>query len=419
MLNTLRSYCTKPVIVKSSPWLIFLIAFGVRAAYAVVGSPGLTFDEPYYDHIASQLASGNGFTFAFSAWFTSIPNEPTSVQEPLYPLVLALLKILFGSDDYMSARIFQAIIGALIPVIVVIWGEKIFSREIGILAGGILAFYPPLIYFGRLLMTEALYTLLLIGAISIISTHIQSKKRTNWLGGLIFGSACLTRSVLLVFSPFLIAWLLLFNPTRRKGLISAFFTLFGIVSVIAPWTLRNYLVHDAFVPISTKGGWNLYFYNYPIPNYDFNHRWDEISIPRLDNLTEVEREKEYARRATGFVLDNPKLIASFAVVKFVDFWNPFLNGELDGLSVFNIVSYGALTLLAFTGLFRRALQKNLHPSMILMWLLIGFYMIQAMVFTGGGKSRLPIEPLLVLLGSEILWIMMVWFRARFILAAEK
>lgn len=199
MLNTLRSYCTKPVIVKSSPWLIFLIAFGVRAAYAVVGSPGLTFDEPYYDHIASQLASGNGFTFAFSAWFTSIPNEPTSVQEPLYPLVLALLKILFGSDDYMSARIFQAIIGALIPVIVVIWGEKIFSREIGILAGGILAFYPPLIYFGRLLMTEALYTLLLIGAISIISTHIQSKKRTNWLGGLIFGSACLTRSVLLVF----------------------------------------------------------------------------------------------------------------------------------------------------------------------------------------------------------------------------
>lgn len=173
------------------------------------------------------------------------------------------------------------------------------------------------------------------------------------------------------------------------------------------------------MPISTKGGWNLYFYNYPIPNYDFNHRWDEISIPRLDNLTEVEREKEYARRATGFVLDNPKLIASFAVVKFVDFWNPFLNGELDGLSVFNIVSYGALTLLAFTGLFRRALQKNLHPSMILMWLLIGFYMIQAMVFTGGGKSRLPIEPLLVLLGSEILWIMMVWFRARFILAAEK
>jgi hypothetical protein len=38
------------------------------------------------------------------------------------------------------------------------------------------------------------------------------------------------------------------------------------------------------------------------------------------------------------------------------------------------------------------------PFVVLFYGLIGFYMLQCMVFTGGMKARLPMEPLMVLLG---------------------
>ena len=399
---------------------IFLLALTVRVLYDVMLPHTLAFDEPYYDHIASQLASGHGFTFAFSAWFTSIPYKPTSIQEPIYPFVLALLKIIFGPDNYyLGAHIVQAVIGALIPIIIGIRGGRIFGWGTGVLAAIVLAFYPPLIYFGCLLMTETLYTFLLVGAVIFISKQTQSNRLVNWLNGTVFGLACLTRSVLLGFIPVLLIWLWLSSPSRRKGLVSALFTLLGIVSVISPWTMRNYLAHNAFVPIATKGGWNLYFYNYPLPNYDFNGRWADIPVPNLDNLTEIEREKEYASRAIDFIKDNPALITSFATVKLIDFWNPLLKGEINSLSLLNIASYGLFALFAFVGLFRSLFHHRLHPFILLAWLLISFYMIQAMIFTGGGKARLPIEPFLVLLGSETLWAAIVWLRARANIKVER
>ncbi|HEY6073540.1 MAG TPA: hypothetical protein VIV15_09155, partial [Anaerolineales bacterium] len=125
-----------------------------------------------------------------------------------------------------------------------------------------------------------------------------------------------------------------------------------------------------------------------------------------------ERNQELTRKGIGFIRDNPALIASFALAKLIDFWNPFLKGDVKALFLLNIASYGILTLLAFVGLIRRVSQRSLQSQLVLIWALIGYYMIQAMVFTGGGKARLPIEPFLVLLGSDVLWIMLTWARAR-------
>lgn len=400
--------------VSASVAIIFVIAFAARLVYVLAGSQELTFDEPYYDHIASQLSSGHGFTFSFSAWFTSIPNEPTSVQEPLYPLFLAGIKVLSGShNNYLVARIIQSLIGALLPVIVAWVGSHIFGRESAFIAGGILALYPPLIYYNRLLMTETLYTFLLVTTVLLASTQNRTSTISHVVVGFVFGLACLTRSILLGFMPLFLLWIWLTTDASKivRTMILSLTTV-GVLLAVGPWTIRNYFVHKAFVPIATKGGWNIYFYNYPIANFDFNDRWADIPVPDMQGLSEVEREKEYTKRAIGFIHDNPLLITSFALVKLKDFWNPFLKGGKSVLSLLNIVSYGVMTLFAWAGLFRCAFvgaergysaKQKVHTPMFLMYLLIGFYLFQAMIFTGGSKARLPIEPLLVLLGAEAMW----------------
>lgn len=395
--------------------VIFLFAFVLRIIYVVVGSQELTYDEPYYDHIASQIASGNGFTFAFSAWFTSIPNQSTSVQEPVYPLFLASLKVLFGLESYQSARLVQAFVGALIPIIIGILGARLFGWGVGILSASVLAVYPPLIYFGRFLMTETLYIFFLVATVYFSTIQVRSNPGTSFLGGVTIGLAGLTRSILILFTPVYLFWIFLTSVTLKKKLLATSLTFLGICLVMIPWVWRNYLVHNALVLTPTKGGWNIYFYNYPIANYDFNNRWDDIPVPDVKGLTEVERNKMYFRLAVGFIKENPRLIASFAISKLVDFWNPLLKGEIWSLSLINIVSYGLFTLLAFIGLLRQILYRNLsiQAPVVLIWLLIGFYMVQAMIFTGGGKARLPIEPFLVLLGCETIWITIVQMRNRF------
>lgn len=134
----------------------------------------------------------------------------------------------------------------------------------------------------------------------------------------------------------------------------------------------------------------------------------------MAGLTEVEREREreLTRRAIDFIKNNPRLIASFALAKLIDFWNPLLKEERAAFSIVNLLSYGVMALLAFIGLIRHIARRTRHPAVVLMWLLIGYYMLQAMVFTGGGKARLPIEPFLVLLGSETLWGVVQWLRER-------
>ena len=390
--------------------LIFLVALVVRIAYAAISPQELTFDEPYYDYIANQIVSGNGFTFPSSVYHTSVPNKPTSFQEPLYPLLLACLKILFGSSNYLAIRVVQAALGACIPVVVAGTGYQIFRPEVGILAGLVLALYPPLIYFGRLLMTEIVYTLLLTGALLLAHITLRSRNWVGLMGGVIYGAASVTRSIAFAFTPILLLWTLLACRPKRGRLLTAAFVGAGVVVVISPWAVRDYLVHDTFVPLTTKGGYNLYFYNYPVPNYDFNTRHADVPFPDMNGLAEVDRERELTRRGIDFIKNNPRLIASFALAKLIDFWNPMLKEERAGFSIVNLLSYGVMTLFAFIGLLRQILRRNWCPTVLLMWLLIGYYMVQAMVFTGGGKARLPVEPFLVLLGSETLWDVTQWLR---------
>ena len=73
--------------------------------------------------------------------------------------------------------------------------------------------------------------------------------------GVLWGLAILTRETVLYFVPLAALWLAWRRPggLRRAALYAG-----AALLVVLPWTVRNYIVFDAFVPVSTAGALNLW-----------------------------------------------------------------------------------------------------------------------------------------------------------------
>lgn len=378
--------------------VIFGLALVVRLLYILSLSQTLSFDEPYYHDIVGRLLTGQGYSFSSDAYHTTVAGQPTSFQEPVYPLFLSVLYTVFGLKNYFAARLCQAFVGSLIPVIVFLMGEKVLGKGIGLVAGLFLVVYPSLIYFNGLLMTETLFTcLFMIGLYALAWVIEKAPGYRDVVFGMLMGITILTRTVLLGVLPILFLWLWLYSDCRlafrRIILVGA-----GCAVLILPWTARNFVVHRTFVPLTTKGGYNLYIYSYPVQNYDFNDRWDVIVFPDMSGLSEVERAHLLTSEGKKFIYENPLMFIDFAFRKLIDFWNPVPKTGNSLLAMANIVSFGGAALFTLIGLLLQLTRLKTHkPFVTLFYGLVGFYVFECMIFTGGMKARLPVEPLLVLL----------------------
>jgi len=403
--------CLKRIARPHFPALFFGISLIVRMWLVFIpGDHGqLRWDEPYYNLLASRIVRGYGFSFPTDAYHTAIANHPTSFQEPLYPVVLAVVYQLFGIRNYTAAYLIQAVLGA-VTVLIVFWLAKhVFGLWTAVLAAGIASLYPPLLFFGRLLMTDTLFILLLMTTVllTLLSTR-RAPGLSDLVTGLFIGFGVLTRSVMLAILAMLIlfhVWLTWQRKSSVNRLVARTFLLIvPVFLVIAPWTVRNYRVHDTFILVSTKLGYNLYFYNYPSNDYRFNER--VVPFPDVSKLREPEREKLLRTTGLHFIRSSPTTFAKYALLKFLDFWRP-LPSERNSRTlerVIALVFFPPIAVLGLVGLFlaSRSPLSMMRDYAMLSLALLALWLVQAMVFTGGFKARIGIEPTLIIFASYAL-----------------
>jgi len=122
----------------------------------VVELPGI-FDQVSYHNLAIRVLDGHGFSFGELWWPITPADAPTAHWSFLYTLYLVFVYSIFGPHP-IAARILQAIIvGILHPYITFRIGEKLFGRNIGLIAAVITATYVYFFYYGAALMTEPFY----------------------------------------------------------------------------------------------------------------------------------------------------------------------------------------------------------------------------------------------------------------------
>ena len=200
-------------------------------------------------------------------------------QPPLYPVLLGVLFAVAGDDLYLP-RLIQAVIGALVCVLICLLGYRVFGAGIGLGAGFAAALYGPLIYFGG----ELLPTLLAC-CLNLLVLWVLMAGR-YLLAGILLGLSALAVANILLFVPVLLGWVLAFGrgptplaplPTRKGGtasappfragsrptsrLTAAALLLLGCALVIAPVAYRNWAVGGDLVLISHNAGINFYIGN--------------------------------------------------------------------------------------------------------------------------------------------------------------
>jgi asparagine N-glycosylation enzyme membrane subunit Stt3 len=227
---------------------ILLLGFGLRAREAWNGRAPV-YDAAAYAKIAANLDEGNGFTVGPTA------TQPSSDYSPGLPLLVAAIYELTGGVHEQLARLVLATVGALSVLFTFLTGRRLSGPLAGLIGAAAIAVYPALLEYQGMLMGEPLAATLLAGAVLATLWAAEAPRpRVRWLmPGVLFGALALVRPEYLGV-VFLVSLVVLAKGSWRQSWIAAATLLLGAVVVIAPWTVRNAVGLDRFVPVSTGGG---------------------------------------------------------------------------------------------------------------------------------------------------------------------
>jgi 4-amino-4-deoxy-L-arabinose transferase-like glycosyltransferase len=236
---------------------ILLLALVLRIDYAWEGREPV-FDAVAYGKIAANLADGDGFTLGEGA------TQPASNYSPGLPLLVAGLYEMSGDEHERFARLVLALIGTLAVPIAYLIGRRLSGPAAGLIGAGAVAVYPALLEYQGMLMGEPLATSLLSGAILAMLWAADAGPARWLVPGVLLGGLALTRPEYLGVA-LLLALALVAIGSRddwRRSAMQAAVMLAGVAVVVAPWTIRNALALDRFVPVSTGGGQVLFAGSY-------------------------------------------------------------------------------------------------------------------------------------------------------------
>ena len=176
---------------------------------------------------------------------------------------------------------------------------QLWGRRESLVAMALGAIYVPLILVGQSVMSEPLFVLCMLGSIA------AALKRWALLAGVLMGLAILGRAnALILLLPLAIAvW---------RGPKPAVVLVLAAVLTVAPWTIRNAIVLDHFVPVSTQLGSAL------AGTYNSNARADKEnpaswrSLKRVDDYQPLFSKIKTTNEA---VLENQLRDASLEFIK--------------------------------------------------------------------------------------------------------
>jgi 4-amino-4-deoxy-L-arabinose transferase-like glycosyltransferase len=383
---------------------LFVVALSIRLLIGLTSlNPELVADARTYDELAVSILQGQGL--ALGAY-------PTSIYMPLYPIFLASIYFL-GGHNYFWVVILQAIISALMCVSIYSLAKRLFNERIAWLSGIFLCFNLALIFAPGSILSETLYSFLLLTAVLFLIKFVQDYKiRDILLAAALFGLATLTRPLIFLF-PFLICIYLIKMLTRKFRLKVAVKTisLFMLVFLlpVGIWTMRNYRVHRVFIPLSSIGAETLYCSYTPkqgkiFGKFTFDRTFEDS--PKARN--EVERQKYYLNRSMQYIHSNLDKIPKLLLLKVMYFFSLF-DWEIIGYGVYNF-SFGFILPTMLVGLFTAFSITN-DKSLWIIYLLLLYNFLVCLVFYASPRLRIPLEPYLILFSASGVYY--IWQRCRY------
>lgn len=278
--------------------VVTIAGLGLRVGYAVEQPAAQPPDAGAYARIAQNLYRDGSFDARPPG--VSREVQPASSYAPGLPLFVAGLYELSGGVHLTFALVMLALLGAAAIPLTYLLGARMAGPVAGLIGATAIAIYPALLDYQGLLLTEPLAAFLLSAALVAFFCTTDHPSPWRWLGGgALLGALSLVRPEYLAVAVLLpLAWLVreaLRGRLRRSATLAGV-SLLGTALVLAPWTIRNAIVLDRAVPVSTGGGKALFIGTYLDADGDG---------PKLRELLLSERPALRERLSRGGAVDDP------------------------------------------------------------------------------------------------------------------
>jgi 4-amino-4-deoxy-L-arabinose transferase-like glycosyltransferase len=405
---------------------IFCLALLVRVTYnlTVARYYTPTHDSLFYYTIGLHILDEHCFCLQ--------PHLSTVYRAPLWPAIIAGIVSLLGQHDYLP-RYFLCLVGSGTCVLVYMFARDMFGWRIGLLAGAAAAIYPELYIYDGWLYTESLYIFLLLAFCYAVYQLQRNPRPSRWIWcGVLLGLSSLTRPNGLIVLGLFLLWALIMGWRKilswRVVAKSAIFVTLITVAMITPWTIRNYNVSHAFVPVATGDGTVLLgAYNtlsVIAPSYPggFVGSWINplISTPSIANKfpkncaapCEVAREDYFKNAAVQWIKNNTRIMPHLLKLHLVNMWRletyesdlptgRFTNQRSTQLVLRMMKTFPIFVfILAALGLL---VTWRRWREFLLIYFVILLTIAECIIFYGIPRFRAPIEPMLILLGAGAIW----------------
>ena len=339
-----------PIDVARPAALVGAGAAGLRVIWVLVASrppEGLS-DPAIYLAAGASIARGDGYT--------SLLGSPTAYYPPGYPFFVGAVRwgtelVGLGEDPVLAIGLVQALLGGVAAAALVVAGTCLApgrrGLRIGVIAGVVLACWPNLVLHTPLVLGETVFLAafcVLIAALLWIwqpnEDPAAARDRTIAISVLVVAAAACTwlrpQAVIVVLPAAALAALLT-HRGWRAALRLALWPTVGIALAVAPWAIRNAVVMDAFVPMSTNTGDNLCigFHDGAQGRFTLAEACATEGRYVAGPEVEVARDAELRRRAIDWMVEHPARLAPLAGSKLA----ATFSHDTDAIAAWE--SYGA------------------------------------------------------------------------------
>jgi 4-amino-4-deoxy-L-arabinose transferase-like glycosyltransferase len=290
-------------------------AFAWGTFIVVIGDAKPASDQREYYSAAMRFAKGLGLTHPGGELY--VHTHP-----PLYAIFLGVVYRVGGGN--VTARLVQLALALATLVLVFLTARAAFGGRVAratLIAG---AAYLPTAFYATQLLSEILFTFLLVSAAYVLYVTMKNAEAGLWryaVAGVLLGLAGLTRGVALTVAVAFGLYILLRRglPLGRRVATAAALAV-AVIAAVAPWSAYVYSRTGRFVLLDTKSA-AVFYYGNGVSTPD-HHAWDitHAGSPFVPppGIAEAEDRFEHPRIYRAAALD---YIAGHPVKTFARFWS--------------------------------------------------------------------------------------------------
>ncbi len=385
-------------------FIILLLALCLRVIYLFFYNSLpewniLTVDNYYHLNWAIDFANGN------------ILGDTTYFRAPFYIYCLGFLYAILGATLWIS-RLFGLAIGIFSVLLTYLIGKKTFDHKTGLLAAFIHTIYPITLYFESELLLDPLFMLLLQLILYRVLKWLETKSIRNvFMTGILLGFAAITRPTILIWVVPLLLLIFTYRGQINQWYKQILFFVLALFIVITPITIRNLIIADDPVLISSQGGINFYIGNNPdadgvsaIMPEPMGHNWQISQIRHIaetesgEKLSSGEISSFWFRKSIEWIKDNPSEFISLYLKKlYFNISNREISNNRDLNQFFNNIPLLKYNPVVFGILFAFSVvpilllwRKNKVLKLFVILLLT--YILAGSLFFFNSRFRLPLMP---------------------------